>query len=243
MKFKVNREQFVDSFLRPINKITDRAIINLSKDKATCLALDSTSTLFLHCEAEIDCDVEEPVSLNIGDVLKFLKAISCIDDDDVTFTLNKNHLQYKSPSLNFKYHLLEDGVIPPPTFNLDRLSTLKINTSFAFTSLVYKSILRSSTFATDSNKIYFYTKKKKVYGELNDKTVSNLDSVDMLVADNYVGDALETAIPLKFEWLENFSGIKFDNVDVKYNKQHDIVLFEIADTTTKLQYIVSTLTK
>jgi hypothetical protein len=243
MKFTVNKNEFVDGFLRPINKIADRAIISLEKNKATSLVLDGTSTLFLYCETNLDCDTEQKISLNIGDVLKFLKAVSCIDEDDVKFTLNKNHLQYKSPALNFKYHLLEDGVIPPPTFNIEKLTSLPIDTSFSVSSLIFKNIIKSSSFTTDSNKIYFYTKGGKVFGELNDKTVSNLDSIDLLVADSFDGNQLETPVPLKFDWLQNFAGIQFDEIKIKYNKSNNIVIFNIENKQTSLKYIVSTLTK
>ena len=71
----------------------------------------------------------------------------------------------------------------------------------------------------------------------------NLDSVDMRVADSFSGKPIKTDLPLRLDWLRDFSTIKFENVNVRYNDANKIVIFHIETDRTVLKYIVSGLTK
>ena len=243
MKITIDKKSFTNDFLKPINKVTERGVIKINKNNATALVNESSSPLFLYCDTKINCKVEDGVVLSIGDFQKLLKAINCIEEEEPTFEIKSNHLHYSSPNLKFKYHLLEDGVITAPTFNLQKLEALKFDTTFSISKDVIKNIIRNSTFTSDSTKIYFYTQDEKVFCELNDRTISNLDMINMLVSDSFTGNPLKTAFPLRLDWFDNFTSLEFEEISVKYNSTNNVVIFHIETKNTTLKYIVSTLTK
>ena len=241
--FKLNRRSFIDNFLQPISKVNEQCTITLSNDKASTLTSNINTTVFLHCESTLSCNIDDPISLNVGNVSKLQKAFECIQEDEPEFELNRNHLRYVSPDLKFNYHVLEDGVITTPTVSIEKLSMVDIDTSFIITRDTLTNILRISSFTHDSNKIYFFSRDGQIYCELNDKTMPNIDSVEMIAAKSFAGAPIKTDLPLRLDWLRDFSTIKFDVVNVRYNDANKIVIFHIETDNTVLKYIVSGLTK
>lgn len=243
IKFTIDKNTFTSSFLQPISKISERCVIGLSGDSATCLIADNSCPLSLYCEAKIKLDTEEKIHLNIGDVYKLERAISCIEEDTPTFELKQNHIIYKSKELKFKYHLLEDGVMKRPTIDVNALNNIKVDTSFNISKNTFNQLLRNSSFTHDSNKVYISTTNDGVLAELTDKTIPNIDSIEMKVCDSFSGTPINPPEPLRLDWLRTFASIKTEFINVRYNKQNHIVIFYMTTENATLQYIVSTLTK
>lgn len=242
-QFKIDKNEFITNFINPISKIGEKCVIELGSDYGQTLVTDSTSTIFLFCKTSLKTNLTEPLKMNINDITKFEKALGCITEENPQFKLNKNNIEYNSKTLKFKYHLLEDGIIPRPTIDIKALDNLKINTTFNIPKEALTQVLKNSAFTTDSNKIYLFQKEDSIYCELNDRTIPNLDSIEMELTQSYTGEALQEILPLRIDWLRNFSNIKFDDLNVRYNKQNHVVIFYIQTEKTTLKYIVSTLTK
>ena len=241
-KFNIDRRLFVENFLQPINKVSEQCVIELDNDIARVVVSDSNTTMILFGETKVDY-TDTPARLNIGDVLKLLKAIECIDQDEASFSIENNNIKYSSPGLKFKYHILDDNIIAKPTINVEKLSQIDISTSFIIPKSTLRDILKSSSFTSDSNKIYFYTRDDKVICELNDKTMPNLDSVEMVASESFSGEPIKQELPLRLDWFRLFTSVNFENVSVRYNDDNKIVIFQIENENTTLKYIVSGLTK
>ena len=104
-------------------------------------------------------------------------------------------------------------------------------------------ILKGNAFANETDKIYFYTKDGKVYGELTDKKYQNVNSLTFEVTDKFVGDALLSPLPINLEVLRVFSSLKLTKTKAKINTEKKVFIFEIEDTDFSLKYIVPTLAK
>lgn len=241
---KINKDKFVNHFLAPINKLAEQCSIVLDgqSGKATTTISDINKVMFLHCETNIEY-AGNPCKLNIGNVSKLQKAIQCIDEDEAEFALNHNNIQYSSPAIKFVYHLLEDNIISQQSINVSQLQGLKIDTSFNIPKSALDTVLRNSAFTSDSNKLYIYTKDDAVRCELNDKTMPNLDSIDMKICDSYSGESIKTPIPLRLDWIRCFISSGFDAINVTINDEKKIIIFNIKTSDTSLKYIVSGLTK
>lgn len=239
----LDREQFISSFLSPINKLTDKCIVELDGNTATAIVSDESRVMFLHSVCNLKHTIAEPTTLNIGNVPKLCQAIDCINEDEIDFEVHHNNLKYSSPSIKFVYHLLDDNIISKNQINIDNVNSLNIDTSFNLSKQSLSTILKNSSFTSDSSKIYFFTKDGEVYCELNDKTMPNLDSIEMKVCDEFAGDPLKTELVLRLDWFRCFSGIPFDQINIRVNDQRKIVTFNITTPSAKLQYIVSGLSK
>jgi hypothetical protein len=98
------------------------------------------------------------------------------------------------------------------------------------------------SFVNDVNKIYFYTKEDKVFAEIDDKTLQNVDNVSFTVSNEYIGDEL-SPIAIKIEVFKSLITSK-QPVKVKINKDNKVFIFSTnEDENVELKYIVSALVK
>lgn len=244
MKLKLNKNQIITRFLAPISKITDTCSINLKADSIEALASNEDGTVILYSKykAVNDVGAEKTIKININNTKKFVNALKIIDGDNIELELDSNSLNYDSNTVRFKYHLVEDDVIKKVPISVTKINTLKFDNSFTLTAAKLSEILKGSSFAVDSNKIYFYTKDGAVFGELTDKTNTSLDSITFYIADDYKGEELKTILPV---YLEVFRTVDTKDVDikVKINTEYKVIMLEIADSDYCLKYIVPTLVK
>jgi hypothetical protein len=50
--------------------------------------------------------------------------------DEVTFKVNSNHLLYKSDTIQFKYHFLDDAIVPKVSLKREKIESLELDTFF-----------------------------------------------------------------------------------------------------------------
>lgn len=232
-----DKSTFVNKFLNPLNKINENAVIRVTNNKISSLTSTNDGTLILHTTYECENDIESTI-LNIPDINKFIKVLSCTTSDILDLDFDKNCLVYKSDDVKFKYHLLEDGILSSPAINVSRIKELDFDISFRLTAPSVLSLLKGSTFTTDTNKIYFYTENGSVYGQLTDMQKHNVDVYTQKLTNEHKGD-LPDGLPLNFEVIRMISGIRFNSMDVHINKGNNVYIFDISDETYKLNYIAS----
>jgi len=245
MKITINKNQITKKFLNPVSRLVDRCIIKVQPDNISTLVHNEDNTIMLYGNLDIDTNLKdkEEIKLNIPDTKKLLRIFNCINEENITLTVDSNSINYKSDDLSFKYFLLDDNILKSTAMNIDKINNFNFTNSFELTPNKLNEILKGSTFTTDSNKIYFFAKDDKMYGELTDKTISNIDSVTYLIADEYDGEEIKKIIPIDLEIFRMFSGLKMGTITVKINIDPPILMFTINNKDITLKYIISSLVK
>jgi len=232
-----NKHDFVSKFLSPISKINENAVIKIHGDKITSLITTNDETLILYVVYYSNNDLSEVKDLNIPDVNRLIKVLNCIDGDTMDMTLDSNKLIYTSDNINFKYHLLEDGIITTPSISFDKIKKLNFSTSFKIRSVDIINIIKGSTFTVDTDKIYLYTKDSKVHCELTDRQKHNIDSFSQTISNEYKGSSIVDPIPLNFEIMRLISGLRFDECTVSLDPEKKVLLFTITTPTHTLNFV------
>lgn len=233
-----NKFSFCDKFLSPISRISDLAIVSATSNEITSLnkTVDNNTILLARCKDAV-LDVDQKVDLNIPDVKKFIRVFDCIEDETITVKINSNNIEYKSPKTRFKFHLLEDGIIAPPGHSIKKIESFEYDTVFRITLAEFNNLLKSSTFITESNKIYIYTQDGSVQCELTDKSRHNLDSFTTQLAERYQGADVDKPIPFSFDVIRNISVLKTQELEFKINTSKGVLCVDVIDNDYQLKYI------
>ena len=244
MKITINKETLINKFMVPISKMVEKCVISLYPDHAQCLVTTHDTNPILYAYVKTTCDLgeEKEVCLNLPNINKLNRMLNCITSNEIDLEVNSNNIEYNSPNMKFKYHLLEDGVIDKTPISIEKIKNLKFDSDFIIDKDKAADIMKGTAFATDSNKLYFYTKDGKVYAELTDKEISNTDSVSYFITDEFSGTEIKTPILIDLEIFKLFYGLK-DSIITKINTKNRVLLFKLEDTDYTLQYIVAPLTK
>ena len=228
-----NKTSFVNNFLGPISKLTENTVVKVRDSNISSVSSSSDGTLIVSCTIEQPNQVDETLFLNVPDINKLVKVLSCITEDDVSLQFNNNNIEYKSSNIGFKYHLLEDGIIDPPAVDLNKIKKIDFPFRFVTDQNTINQLIKGSTFTTETNKIYFSTDQGKVYGSLTDKQRHNTDSYTQMLSEEYRGDELSTDLALSFETIRIISSIRFNQLTVTVNPELNVFLFKIdTDDTT-----------
>lgn len=239
--FIPDKKLFVNSFLSPLSKINDSCVVSISDTGFSSIVSTADSSVILFSQYKLEIDIDKPIDLNIADLKKVLKAFDCIGSNSFTLGIDTNNICYNGSEIRFKYHLLEDGIITKPKINIQKLNSLEFPIIF---NIQYKSLLellRGSTFATESNKLYIHTENNKILGDLTDKARHNVDSMSLPLCE-YTGPGFDT-LCLNFEIVRIISGVKVKQLECKINPKLGVVLFQATDNIVNTQYVASTLVK
>ncbi len=252
MQITLDKNTFSKKFLTPINKISDKGIFVINEKGVECLATtgfdqkEQTIILFSRYENEFDLDegVEE-IKLNIPDVNKLINVFSFLKEPSITLSIDGNNLSYSSDQSNtsFKYHLLEDGVLEAPSVKIENVYNMGFDFEAYIENEKFKTVLKGSSFADKTNKIYLYTKNNSLFGILTDESLQNVDTVEFELSDSYKGEDIKNKIPLNLQIYRVISTLNFERIKLKINIEKGIVMFEIKEDDFLLQYIVTALVK
>ncbi|NDB86102.1 MAG: hypothetical protein EB127_25885 [Alphaproteobacteria bacterium] len=155
--------------------------------------------------------------------------------------ISSNCIAYKSDSVRFKYHLYDDGIIPTPKLNIDKLKTLDFDGKFTLPYNSIVNLVKGSVITTDTNKLYLSVKDKQMFGELTDKARPNVDSYGIQIADDYEGIQYATPIPLNFEIIRIVSIMKFKVINAQLVSKMGVLLFDLNLDSTSLKFVISAL--
>lgn len=240
MKISIqDRNAFVNSFLTPISKIANSAVIKVEKEQFSTLIATSDNTIILN--ATYSNNNTDTALLNIPDISKLIRILSVIDTENLDLVYDKNNLSYSSSNIRFKYHLFEDGIIVTPKLNIDKLTALTFDGKFSLLYNNLQNLIKGSSIATDSNKIYLSYKDTSVLGELTDKARPNVDSYGLIISTNYTGIQLSAAIPLNFEIFRIISSMRFKELDCSFSSKTGVYIFNATTNNTTMKFIVSAL--
>lgn len=234
-----NKTDFINSFLSPIGKLTENTVIKVREKEFVSTSSSADGTLIVHCVYNQTNDVPETLFLNIPDINKLIKVLACIQEDQVDLSFNNNNIEHRSASVGFKYHLLEDGIIDPPSVDISKIKQIEFNTVFSVDQQTVNQLVKGSTFTTDTDKIYFHTQDGKVFATLTDRQRHNVDSFTQLVSENVKGDDLERELPIGFETIRIISSIRFTELKVHINTKLNVFLFQLICNDTNISIVSS----
>lgn len=240
----LNKEIFVQKFLSPISKLADMVSIYPNENGlyAICSSQDGSSVV-LYAELKLPSLLKGVTRLNLPDVKKFVRLIECIDDSIIRLTVENNYISYNTDSIRFKYFLLEDSFTQRTALNPEKIKALKFDSSFNLPITKFNELLKGSSIATDSDKLYFYTNDDVVYAELNDHERHNINNITYRITDSLEGEPIKTALPFNLESVRLLAGIKADSFSVKINNTLKVSTFEIEDENVDIKFIMSALVK
>ena len=231
------------AYLDSLSKISESAIVSVDSEKITSLVASTDNTLILHAEYNVESGIN--TTLNIPDIKKLTRVLDTISDDEIDLIVNSNNIAYKGNGVKFKYHLFDDGFLSNPGLNIDKINAFKYDMGFKIDKNILNQIFKGSVFASETNKLYFYTEENRVddgfrlMAELTDRSRHNTDNFTLCIG--IVKDEL-APIPVNFDnirLLNNISG----EFTVAINKEYGVFVFKQDAGDIKLKYIVSSLTQ
>jgi len=228
-------------FLESISKINESTILTVKEGKdglITSLVSSADNTLILYGELS-GISANYNGTLNIPDLKKLIRVVDSIDTSDLTLTVNNNNIEYRGKSLKFKYHLYEDGFLSKPSINVEKIKNFNYDIKFALKKEQINSIIKGSTFATETNKLYLYTQDGCLKGELTDRARHN---TDVFALDLGEVDFTLTPLPINFD---NIKLLSFLGEDINFgiNTEYGVTIIDISNSSIKLKYIITSLTQ
>ena len=243
-QLKLDKKDFAHSFLNIVGKAVDIASIKFSKEGAYVICNKPATSIILLGKYNYPIDIEEEFSMNIGDIKKLLRVIDVIEEDTLTFKISSNSMSYKSKALQFKYHFLEDAIIPKVTTKKEKIESLELHSFFDVEYKKLQELLKASSFTVDSNKVYIYADEAGVHCELGDKEVSNTDSITVQISDVVEGQPITSVMPFNLDIFRVLSGIKFETARIGINLTHKVMVFNVKPTPEiEFKFIISGLVK
>jgi len=236
-----NCEDFLNSFITPLSRIADCAVIKIDNDKATSIISNNDNSLVVYAEYNnIQADVQK--NLNIPDLKKLCRILSCIESNNCNLDISNNNISYTSSDVRFKYHLYEDNIIKTPKqISLEKLKQITFDGKFTISFTSLNSLIKGSTIATDTDKIYLSFDGNNVTGELTDKSRANTDSYGIKISSDYTGEQIGISIPLKFELFRILSFMKFKLVSIELAAKRGLLIIDANTETTNIKFIASAL--
>lgn len=228
-------------FLESISKINESTILTTHEGDTgliSSLVSSADNTLILYGEMS-GVTSNYNGSINIPDIKKLVRVIDSIDTKDLLLSINNNSIEYRGKSLKFKYHLYEDGFLSKPSINVEKIKSFTYDIKFTLKKESINSIIKGSTFATETNKLYLYTQDGRLKGELTDRARHN---TDVFALD--LGEVDFTLSPLPIN-LDNIKLLSFIGEDINFgiNTEYGVTIIDISNSNIKLKYIITSLTQ
>jgi len=242
-KLTLNKELFVQKFLLPISKLADNVSLIPEGDELYSVCSSQDGSIVLLATLKLDTTLDGIVRINLPDVKKFVRLLECIEDNNIELTLEDNHIKYNTSNFKFNYFLLEDSYMQRCPVNPTKIKSLKYDSGFLLPNTKFNEVLKGSSIATDSDKLYFYTKNEEVYAELNDYERQNINNLTYLVTDKFVGEPIKNVLPLNLENIRMLAGLRVDSITVKINNTLKVTLFEVEDRNVNIKFVISALVK
>lgn len=238
MNLKIlNKTNFVQKFLIPVSRIND--LSSLTVDNGLIYNLnrtpDNNFSLYIK-STEVEYSGEKR-TISFSDIKKFIKVLDCIQSDTIDLILTENTIEYKSNGTKFKFHLINDNIVKSPNFSIDKINSLEFDFTFKISLSTINNLIKSSTFITDSNKIYISTNDGKVFGEMTDKSKMIIDSYTTEISPIFVGNSIDKPLAFDFDLFRNVSFLRVPEFEIKMNTKIGVIVFDIEDDNYKMRYI------
>jgi hypothetical protein len=239
MNIKLSKRDLVENLLAPASKLADNVCLDFSSDGfcvKTLVTNADNSTILL---VSIPCKSKDPFKCIIPDSKTFLRLFASIDADDLSLEVDSNVVKYSSPTVSFKYHLLDDSYISnKKAISEEKLDQLTFDTTFSLSRAKLSDILKFNSIVPDAEKLYFSTNGKKVFAKIGDEQKSNTNEINIEASDSFEGEEIVESIPLN---IQNILLLSFNSENITVSVNHKLKVFKFDTPLTK--YIISGLVK
>ncbi len=188
MKLILNPKTFQNNFINPtLDAIpSGKTALLIENNQISTYYLNPERTESFYQETTIE-DIEDPMDRFNIDLNKLSTGMVCIKtEDSVVFHVDKKELTFKNEAISFKIRTLENEMVPLPAYNPKKQEAYKgIVSEFELPNTVLQDIKHADTFASDSLKMYLFKENDSLYLMFGDKQQSYLDSIKVLVKDNF----------------------------------------------------------
>lgn len=234
----LNKNSFTQKFLQPISRINDLCSLIVEDGKIYNLnrTSDNNFSLYAVCTEVETIDFQQKTTLSFSDIKKFIKVFDCIPENSIDLIIHSNYVEYKSNGTRFKFHLINDNIVRSPNYSIDKINSLQFNTGFMLSSSSLNTLIKSSTFITDSNKIYLSTDQGVVIAELNDKSKQNIDTFSTKISDGYSGEEIIKPLGFKFDLFRTVSASKCNEILVNINTNIGFIAIDVNEDKYRLKY-------
>lgn len=231
-KISLSKDIFVNRFLNPLSKLSERAIIEITNENISSSVM--SEDMSVSACISIKDEFSNTAKLNINNLKKFNSLLSHIPEDNFIIDIGSNYLKYSGKNIRFKYHILEDGIIKSPPINFEKVKDFHTDISFELSGDKIKEIIKLSVVSAETKqKVYVNFSNTGVFAELTDKTVENCDSVICQI-NNEVYEKEILDIPFSFTLLQILSYMKLDYI-FKYNIEKGVAI--IYSNLDNIEYI------
>lgn len=196
MKITVSTKEF-QTFISSISGVfKGGATLKIYKNYIECIACSEDSSSIIVCskvhilnEDEINLANNETYEINVPNLQKFMKLLSMNEEETFTFEIKNNYIYFRNSKVTGAKFILDDL----PAQKIPKHVTAKWFDNFQSTYRTkldknqIKEILHIASFADGSNKVYFYKNENGLVAELNDRTISNIDNISLLVSSDGEG--------------------------------------------------------
>jgi hypothetical protein len=243
-------KSFLEKLLRPVNRLTESCVLNVKEESLYSICSSTDSTVILYAKAKLPVSIDTPVRLNLISIKKLLSGLECLGDNG-EFSIENEGNYIKCQNIDhdskektfFKYHLVDDSVVKEAPVNINKIASLKFDTEFTISTSKIKQLMAGYAFASDLTKIYFSSRDSNIIAEINDKTLQNVDHINLVVSSSFTGDPIEDPIALSMEIFKNLAHCKSD-IRVRLNTQYKVFIFQnTEEESVELKYIISALVK
>jgi len=244
MKLEITKSRALPYFFSPISRMTDKCALIVGKNTISALSTTEDKNPILYASFTCVTDVPdgEERTICIPDIKKLIVAMNCLSDDKITLDISSNSIDCIQSGIKFKYHLLEESTLPKEIVSRKKINELTFDSDFVMTRDSLISMLRGCSFATNTEKVYFYVKDGNVFADLNDKEIANSNSIMFFVTDKYNGEPIKTPLPIKMDYIKGLISLKSD-VTVKVNTKLKYLQFSVKTGDFDVRYVVSPLVK
>jgi hypothetical protein len=240
----------IEKLLKPINRLTESCVLKTRGDvlDSICTSNDNSVILYARCKLPMELDESK---LNIINIKKLLTGLECLGDDgEFSLKILSNRIKCQSKNeesgdnTHFTYHLVDDGIIKESTIKIENIANLSFDTEFEISLAKIRQVMSAYSFVSDVAKIYFYTKDGKIYADIDDQTMQNVDNLSLLVSPEYTGSQMDH-ISIKIEVFKSLVSSKYPvKVKVKNSNTMKVFVFNTReDENVELKYIISALVK
>lgn len=191
MIVKVSAKEF-QTFLSAINNVfRGGASLKIHKEYIDCIVTsEDNASIILYTKINIlnDEDINlannEEVIINVPDLSKFIKLLDMNDKDIFEFIIDNNYVYFKNDKIHGAKFILSD--LPPQKINkrisVKWFNSFEKNFTCELNKTNIKEILHLSSFANDSDKVYFYQEADgSLIAELNDRNKTNIDTLSLVL--------------------------------------------------------------
>ncbi len=249
MKINLNKKELITKFFNQITKITDKCVLTITPEHISCLTNTQDGNIILYGKYQVKTDLKSPdiSRLNLPAVDRLSRILSNIPDENIELDITSNCIVYDKENIKFKYYLLEDGIIEKSVVSVEKLGKLTFDCSFDISYESLNELSKAGSFiGIDKPKVYFFIKDNKIFGEITDKTMENIDSVSFEVSDKINGTQFQNFLPIDLEIFRMISTAcsKGEKATIKINTDKKVIMIELTNNNDLiLKYIISALVK